>query len=152
MNAVVRGLHWLENALLTVLLTGLVAFAAYQVIARNLGAGGLLWGDALVRVLVFWITMAGAMVAARQDEHIRIDALVRFLPPAVQRAATRLASLFAAVVCGALAWYSLQFVRFEYEDGVVAFAAVPAWVCEAILPFGAAVLALRYLLRVWKPR
>ena len=95
--------------------------------------------------------MVGAMVAARQDEHIRIDALLRFLPRGLQQAALRLSAFFAAAVCGALAWYSLQFVRFEYEDGVIAFAAVPAWVCEAILPFGATVLALRYLLRVWKP-
>ena len=152
MTLLLRTLHWLEDALLTVLLGGLVAFAAYQVIARNLGEGGLLWGDALVRVLVFWITMVGAMVAARRDEHIRFDALLRFLPDGFQLWALRLSSLFAAVVCGALAWYSLQFVRFEYEDGIVAFAGVPAWVCEAVLPFGAAVLALRYLLRVWKPR
>ena len=33
----------------------------------------------------------------------------------------------------------------------VAFAAVPAWVCELILPLGAGVLCLRYLLHVVKP-
>ena len=145
-----RFLERIENALLTILLAALIGFAAYQVLARNFGDGGLLWGDALVRVIVFWITMVGAMVAARNDEHIRIDALARFLPAKVRAFSQRFAALFTAGVCGALAWYSYQFVRFEYEDGTIAFGSVPAWACEAVLPFGAAVLSLRYLLRVWR--
>ena len=47
-------------------------------------------------------------------------------------------------------WYSIDFVRYEYEDGIVAFAQVPAWVCEAIMPVGGGVMALRYaLLTIW---
>ena len=151
LHAVGRFLTHLENALLTLLLAALVGFAAYQVLARNFGDGGLLWGDALVRVIVFWITIVGAMVAARHDDHIRIDALARFLPGRLRAISQRIAALFTAVVCGLLAWHSFQFVRFEFEDGVIAFGSIPAWVCEAVLPFGAAILALRYALRVWRP-
>ena len=146
-------LRWvtrLEDALLTALLAGLVGLAAYQVLARNFGDGGLLFGDALVRVIVLWITMVGAMIAARTDDHIRIDALTRFMPPWLRGASQRFAALFTAAVCATLAWYSYQFVRFEYEDGTLAFASVPAWTCEAVMPFAAAVLALRYLLRTFR--
>lgn len=147
-----RWLHGAEDALLALLLAALVGFAAYQVIARNIGDGGLLWGDALVRVLVFWITLVGAMIATRRDEHIRIDALTRFFSPFWRRQSDRLAALFACAVCALLAWHSYQFVLFEYEDGVLAFASVPAWLCEAVLPVGAAIMSLRYALRVWSPR
>ncbi|MEM9742034.1 MAG: TRAP transporter small permease [Pseudomonadota bacterium] len=151
LNRLTQALEWAENALLTLLLAALIGFAAYQVLARNLGSGGLLWGDALVRVLVFWITLVGAMVAARRDDHIRIDALTRFLPDSLRRWAARFAAAFTAGVCGLLTYYSFVFVRYEYEDGVLAFAEVPAWVCEAVLPLGAGVLTLRYALRVRRP-
>lgn len=151
-SRVLRWLHAVEDTLISLLLAALVGFAAYQVIARNLGDGGLLWGDALVRVLVFWITLVGAMIATRRDEHIRIDALTRFFNPFWRRQSARLAALFACLVCALLAWHSYQFVLIEYEDGVLAFASVPAWACEAVLPVGAAIMCLRYLLRIWSPR
>ena len=144
-----RLLHGIEDALLVALLLALIAVAAYQVLARNFFDGGLLWGDALVRVLVFWITMAGSMVAARADEHIRIDLLARLLGPLGTRLARAGASLFTAAICALLAYTSIEFIRFEYEDGTLAFGPVPVWICQAILPVGAGVMALRYLLRVF---
>ena len=45
------------------------------------------------------------------------------------------------------AWYSYQFVLLDYEDGIIAFASVPAWVCEVVMPVGASLICLRYLIR-----
>ncbi|MFK7914280.1 MAG: TRAP transporter small permease [Pseudomonadales bacterium] len=146
-----RLLHGIENALLVGLLVALVGVAAYQVLARNFFDGGLLWGDALVRVLVFWITMVGSMVAARADEHIRIDLLARLLGPFGKRLARAGASLFAALICALLAYASFEFIRYEYEDGTLAFGSVPVWICQTVLPIGASVMGLRYLLRVFTP-
>lgn len=151
MAAIGRWLARAEDALLVLLLLALIGVAAWQVLARNLFDGGLLWGDALVRVLVFWITMVGAMVAARSDEHIRIDLLARFLGPRSRAVTQRLAAAFAATICALLAWYSIEFVRYEYEDGTLAFGQVPAWLCQLVLPVGAGIMALRYLLQVWRP-
>ena len=72
-------LRFVENALLVALLSAMIALAAYQVVARNFFDTGILWGDALVRVLVLWVTFIGATIASRQDEHIRIDLLTRFI-------------------------------------------------------------------------
>ena len=144
-------LRWLENALLVLVLAAIIAVAAYQVVARNLFATGLLWGDALVRVLVIWVAMVGAMVASRNDEHIRIDLLARFVAQRWRRVLARFANGFTCLVLGAFAWFSFAFVRLEYQDGIIAFGAVPAWLCEAILPLGAAVMCLRYLLHSLDP-
>lgn len=147
-----RWLHWLEDSLLVSLVLGLLALAAYQVLARNFFSTGIVWGDGLLRVLVFWVTIVGAMMAARREEHIRIDAISRFLGPRSRQLTQRFANAFTCVMCGLLAWYSYQFVLFEFQDGTLAFASVPAWACESVLPFGAAVLTLRYALRtVWLP-
>jgi len=90
--------------------------------------------------------LLGAMVATRQNQHIRIDIIARFLPERVQRAADTLVSVFTGAICAAAAWFSLQFVASEREFGGVAFAGVPVWLCEAIIPFAFAVIALRFLI------
>jgi len=146
-----RFLRAIESGLLVLLLTGMVGVAVWQVVSRIFFDGGLHWGDAFVRVMVLWIAMLGAMVAARSDDHIRIDLFSRWLPESVNKAVQRLASLLTAAVLGLFAWYSYQFVRLEYEDGIMAFASVPAWICEAIMPVAAGVMCARYLLHVIHP-
>lgn len=146
-----RLLHGIEDGLLVTLLIALIGVAAWQVLTRNLFDGGFLWGDALVRVLVFWTTIVGSMVAARADEHIRIDLVARFLGPRGKRLAGAAASAFAALICALLGYASIDFIRFEYEDGTLAFGQVPAWLCQVVLPVGAWIMALRYLLRVFWP-
>jgi TRAP-type C4-dicarboxylate transport system permease small subunit len=143
-----RVLRGIESGLLVLLLAGMIALAAWQVLARLFFDSGLNWGDAFVRVLVLWIAMLGAMIAARTDDHIRIDLLAKVLSPGAQRIARRLSALITAVVLALFTWASLGFVLTEYEDGAIAFASVPAWMCESIMPFAAAVMCLRYLSHV----
>lgn len=146
-----RSLRALESGLLATLLATMIAVAAYQVIARNLFDSGLLWGDGMVRVLVLWVTLLGGMVASRQDEHIRMDLAGKFLDERRNRQLRRLTSVFTAVICGLFTYHSARFVWVDYQEGVTAFASVPAWVCEVIMPVGAGVMALRYLLHSVKP-
>ena len=143
-------LRRLEEGVLALLLTAMIALAAWQVLARNLFDGGILWGDSLVKVLVLWVTLIGAMAAARRGEHIRIDLIPRLLGPSGQRLAAAFGSLFTAAVCGLFAYHAYRFVLDEYEFGGTAFAAVPAWLCAAIIPFGFAVMALRYTVQVFR--
>lgn len=141
-----------EEALLAILLTSMIGVAAAQVVLRNFFEGGLYWGDSAVRVMVLWVALLGAMVASRRDEHIRIDIAGRFLPPQFKTQMGRVVSLFTCLVLCIFTWYSIEFVRYEYEDGTLAFAQVPAWICEAIMPVGAGVMAIRYaLLTIWPP-
>ena len=144
-------LRLVESGLLVTVLAAMMLLAAWQVVARNVFETGLLWGDALVRVLVLWGAMVGAMVASRKDEHIRIDVVSRFAGAAWQPLLRRFACAFTCVVLAVFTWFSFKFVRFEYEDAVIAFASVPAWVCEAILPIGAGVMSLRYLMHALAP-
>ncbi len=141
----VRLIRGLETGVLVLLLSSMLALSAYQVLARNFFDGGILWGDAAVRVMVLWGALLGAMVAARADEHIRIDLLTRYASPGVALWMRRLTSAFTAVICGLVAYYSGVFVIDERSYGEIAFAEVPAWICQAILPVGMGLIALRYV-------
>ena len=59
--------------------------------------------------------------------------------------ATRITALFTAVVCAALGWYSIEFIRWDFLDGTPGFGFVPAWVCETIIPVAAVVMVIRYV-------
>ncbi len=123
----------------------MLGMAIYQIILRNFFDSGLVWAESFVRVLVLWIAMLGAMVATREGNHINIDAVSRFLPVTVARLATVVTGLFAAAVCGVVAWYSIELVMFEFEDQTIAFAVVPNWVTQSIIPFGFTVMGMRFL-------
>lgn len=141
-----RLLHFMENSLLVLLLTGMIGIAVTQIVMRNGFDSGLLWADSLLRVLVLWIGMVGALVASRDQRHISIDIAGKYLPATAARWVTVFNALFTAAIAGALAWYSLEFVLIEYESPSPAFANVPTWVCESVMPVTFALIALRYLI------
>lgn len=141
-----RALYWLEDGVLVLLLLSMIGVAVTQIVLRNGFDGGFLWAESFLRVLVLWIGLAGAMAASREHRHINIDIIGRFLPPHAAKAAAVFNALFTATVAGALAWYSLEFVRVEYESPSIAFANVPTWLCESIMPFAFTIIALRYLM------
>lgn len=146
-DRIVRTVYAVETALLVSLLLVMIGVAVYQVLVRNLFGTGIVWGDELVRVSVLWVTMIGAASAAATDSHIRIDIVSRFASEQMNRVASRITSAFTALVCGLLGWYSVRFIHWDYLDNTIGFGAVPAWVCEFIIPVAAGVMALRYLVR-----
>ncbi|HID48073.1 MAG TPA: TRAP transporter small permease [Chromatiales bacterium] len=140
-----RGLLQVEGGILVLLLIITILIAVSQILLRNLFHSGIPWGDSLVRILVLWLALVGAMLASRNHHHIKIDILSRLLDPGKRAVLRRITDLFTASVCGILAWTSLQFVLIEYEDGLMAFNQVPVWLTEAIIPFAFAVITVRYL-------
>ncbi len=138
-----RTITFVENCLLALSLLVMISLASAQIIMRNFWDSGLAWGDISLSILVLWVGMLGAMVATREQNHISIDVLSRFLPPHLKGVNQIIIDLFTAVVCSLLSYHSTRFVMMEYEDGTIAFESVPAWLCEAIIPFGFGLIALR---------
>ncbi len=151
MKVLLRLLHSLENVLLYSLVALLLGLSLYQIVARNVFDGGLYWADPLLRVLVLWLAMMGAMLASREGGHIKIDVLGHYLPAGAQRTVTRVSSALSAAVCLIAAWYGYLFVADERQYGDIAFANVPVWWCESIIPLGLGIIGLRFLFQIWSP-
>ncbi len=139
-------LQRLEDLLLALLLTAMILLATSQILMRNLWDYSLAWGDPTLRLMVLWITLLGAMAATRDNNHIRIDLLTRYLPESAGRIARRLTDGFTALVCALLAWHSARFVLFEYEDGSRFLDLLPIWPFQLVMPVGFSIIALRLLL------
>lgn len=136
----------LEDALLVLLLSGMILLAVAQIVLRNVFDIGFVWTDELLRLLVLWLAVAGAVAASRSDRHISLAVLDRLLPPLGQHLAAVVTHLFTAVVCAMIAWFSLDFVRMSHEFGDLLLGSIPAWVLQAVMPVGFALIAYRYVL------
>lgn len=141
-----RGGRWLENALLAILLGGLIILAGGQILLRNVFAEGFSWTDPLLRILVLWVGMLGAVAASREDKHISIDIFSRLLQGRALAISRTVVALFTAGVCGLLAWHTFRFVQDEYAWSDVAVAGLPIWVWQSILPLGFGLITWRYIL------
>jgi len=139
-------LYRIEDGILVGLLLLMIGLSVTQIFLRNLFDSGIVWSDILVRILVLWVGLLGAMVASRQGNHINVDILDRYLPERVKPLVSTVVQLFTALICTVATYFSLLFVQGEYADGGTLFARVPAWVCESIIPFAFAVIALRYFM------
>ena len=60
--------------------------------------------------------------------------------------------MFAAAISAAMAWYGANLVMLDHASGTAAFASVPSWCVESILPIGFALLALRLATHAFLPQ
>jgi TRAP-type C4-dicarboxylate transport system permease small subunit len=134
-----------EDTLLVLILGGMVLLAAGQIVLRNFFDIGFIWGDELLRLMVLWIAVAGAVAASRNDKHINVAILDRYLPGRLKAVVRALIQLFTASVCGIVCWQSARFVATTHEFGDVLLGSVPAWILQAVLPIGFGLITWRYL-------
>lgn len=144
-SRLLRIIRRMEDATLIFLLGAMIALAIGQILLRNVLGAGIDWGDPLLRILVLWVGLAGAIVATREHRHIAINVLMRLLPTNIQVVGRGLTDLFAAMISGLIAYHSVRLVVGEFGAHTIAFATVPVWVCQLILPVSFGVMAIRFL-------
>lgn len=138
--------RWIEDLLLSVLLVALIGIATWQIIGRNLLDSSLIAGDELLRIMVLWLTLAGALAASRADKHIAISLLDRHLTGWQLNAVRFLNHSFTAAVCGFIAWHAWAFVQTSREFEDVLLGDTPAWWLQLPLPIGFALMTYRHSL------
>lgn len=146
-----RGLAWVENACTVLFAAGLVLLAGIQVFARLVLDTGFAWIEALAMLLLLWLTVAGAVLAAREHQHLGIDVLSRRLPPLARRLVQVATNGFAVAICVLLAVACWDLVQLERESPTESASLLPAWVRLLALPIGFGLMALHYLLHLALP-
>jgi TRAP-type C4-dicarboxylate transport system permease small subunit len=125
----------------------MILLAFVQVVLRNVFRTGIAWADPALRHLVLWIGMVGASLATRQEKHISVDAVTRFLPVTARVVLQMVFSLFSALLCLLLVRVAWTFVWEEKAVGSLFFGSLPLWPFQLILPLGFAFLSFRFVLR-----
>ena len=127
----------------------LLVLTCGQILLRNFFSITLLGSENLVRHLVLWIGLSGALLATRLDKHIRIDAILRLVPERIRTISLSCADIFAAAICALLTFISWRFVLGEQEFSALAFFAVPAWIAQLCFPLAFGSMSLRFLSQAW---
>jgi TRAP-type C4-dicarboxylate transport system permease small subunit len=138
----------IENILLVTLLGGMMLLSVGQIIAREIFETGLFWSGEMIRIMVLWLAMIGAVAACRDNRHIRIDAISHLLSDRAVGAARILVDAFAAAVCAVLAWHAWRYLQFEIELEETLLNDIPAWTVHAVVPVAFALLSYRFLIGV----
>ncbi len=142
-----RLLERLEEVVLLLLIAAMIILACAQIALRDVWGGGLSWADPLLRVMVLWAGLLGAVVATKMDKHISIDLASHLLPKAIFRWLRVLRHVFATGVCVVLTWVAVAFVRQEAVQGSgQEMAGLASWQLNLVFPIAFAGIALRFLI------
>lgn len=140
-----RVIELLCNAMLLVM----TAVIAMLIVSRNLLGFSFSWSEELTRFLLVWLSMLGAAVLLRRDDHIRLELLTDYLTPKLRLG---LSLLLRLLVLGFLA-------ILLYESWLVANARAvthaPALglsmrIPYLALPAGAVLMILFTLVNIWR--
>ena len=147
----IKTVNRIEDWLLISMLAAMVVLAVTQIVYRNFSGGGVAWIDPLLRMLVLWVALSGAVIASRTDNHIRIDFFAKYISGKYYFYIKRVVHAYCVLICALIAWYSINFVQMDYEYETVAFAGIPAWITELIIPVAFGLMAFRYFLLFLSP-
>ncbi|MBN1295280.1 TRAP transporter small permease [bacterium] len=141
---IARIIRHIENTSICILLGLLIVLSVAQVTGRLLFHSGLAEADPLIYYMVLWLGLSGAVIATRENEHITIDIISRFVsgrPLGVIRALTH---AFAAGICLYLTWIGIRFLQDEirYDDTMIM--GIPLWLFQLIIPVSFGMMGIRF--------
>lgn len=131
-------------------LAGMVIVAFLQIIFREVFDTGVFWANELIRLMVLWLAMVGAVAACRENRHIRIDLISHLLPEKIVTMIRIVVDIFAAVVCGIVAWLVWEFIKLEIELEFTVLGDWPVFPAHVIVPLAFALLSYRFVVLVIK--
>ena len=135
-----------ERAILCLLLASMILLACLQIILRTFFASGLIWADPLLRYLVLWCGLLGAVSATSQGKHIALDITGNHLPKSIEPWITFITHLFCILASGGLTWAGWRFLRGEIEFGGAGLLSLPLWFWNSIFPIAFGLITLKYIL------
>ena len=144
-NRLIAVIHSVENWVLVLITATIVGFSGLQIILRNVFESGIAWVPPLLGTLVIWVGLLGALIATRNNAHIKINVLTTYLSDRYKPFAFTLSHLFSAIVLFIFFYYSIEFVKLDLDSDSYAFANIPVWVAQVVLPASCLLMAIRYL-------
>ena len=122
----------------------MIGLSVADIFMRNVFNSGVSIAPPLVRIMVLWLGLLGALYATRRNKHITVDVLARMLPKKLNTVAKGVTSLFASAICLIIAWHSYLFVKDTFTYGDIVFDDTPAWIIQAIIPLSFSLISVRF--------
>ena len=141
---IVAGIIRVEEILVSILLTVMILLACYQIGLRWFTSGGLVWIDPLLRYLVLWSGLMGAVLATARDNHIALDAIGYLLQRRLKLWVHLLTDGFCVIVSVFLFRATLLFIKSEIEYGGPGLFGLHTWLWFVIFPIAFGMILLHF--------
>jgi TRAP-type C4-dicarboxylate transport system permease small subunit len=136
------------------LILGMTLMICADVLLRNVrvvpGVAGLAWANEISEAMLFLVTLLTAPWLLRRGQHIRVDIVLRAVPPRVGWLFEWAVDLFALSCCAIIAWYSARAAFHSYSAGSLSIKTLvtPEWWLLSALPIAFLLLTMEMLFRM----
>lgn len=140
----------LEEWIMSLMLLVMTALTFVQVVLRYVFNSGFSWALEFTTVCFAFMIFIGISYGVRVGSHIGVDALVKLMPPALQRFTGIVVVLLCFVYVGFILTGSTEYVS-KMKDVGIEFDDMPIerWQVLIVVPIGYALVAFRFLQILW---
>ena len=139
-------LNEFEKIVCAVLFLGTTLIGFINVVVRYATHYSFAASEELLTNGFLLLTVFGAAIAARRGQHLAVTIVQDFLPRPAAQAVFLLSIILSVLLLVASAWFSWATLMNQIGSGIRSYAlGVPAWWYQVGLPFGFALIIIRYL-------
>src|SRR5512138_3567089 len=115
------------------LILGMTLMICADVFLRNVrivpGLAGLEWANEISEAMLFLVTLLTAPWLLSRGQHIRVDIILRAVPPRVGWIFEWIVDILALGCCAVIAWYSARAAFASYKAGSLSIKTLitPEW-------------------------
>jgi TRAP-type C4-dicarboxylate transport system permease small subunit len=117
---------------------------------RNAGLGGVAWSNEASEYMLYLITLLSAPWLLRQGKHIRIDIVLRALPPRVGWTLEWVGDLLGLLCSLYFVWYGMKVLVASYLAGSISIKTLilPEWWLLAPMPLAFIAVSIEFVFRM----
>ena len=133
-----------------VLLFVMTLLIGADVLLRNIGLGGVAPSNEISEDIIYLLTLLAAPGLLRQGQHIRVDIVLRALPPNVGWLLEWLSDILGLLCCLYFVWYGWRIVEASFKSGALSIKTLimPEWWLLAPMPLAFTLLGIEFLFRM----
>ena len=135
------------------LILGMTLMICADVFLRNVRVfpiAGLEWANEISEAMLYLVTLLTAPWLLRRGQHIRVDIVLRAVPPRVGWIFEWAVDLLGLACCAAIAWYSARAAIASFKAGSMSIKTLvtPEWWLLSVLPVAFIALSIEMLFRM----
>ena len=136
------------------LIFGMMLMICADVFLRNVrivpGMVGLEWANEISEAMLYLIALLTAPWLMRRGQHIRVDVLLRAVPPRLGWGLEWLVDALALACCAIITWYGVRAALGSWQAGSLSIKTLvtPEWWLLSVLPVAFLALTLEMLFRM----
>ena len=136
------------------LIFGMTLMICADVFLRNVrlvpGMVGLAWSNEISEAMLYLVTLLTAPWLLRRGQHIRVDIVLRAVPPQVGWVFEWIVDALGLACCATIAWYSARAALASYHAGSLSIKTLvtPEWWLLSALPLAFFALTVEMLFRM----